>query len=101
MPIYAYRCASCGFQKDFLQKVSDPRLTVCTECGKETFNKQLTAAGFLLKGSGWYQTDFKGGSKSGDSDSKGDSKDSGGGDDKGGKPLQSAHSCAGGACACN
>jgi putative FmdB family regulatory protein len=102
MPIYAYRCASCGFQKDFLQKVSDPRLTVCPECGKESFNKQLTAAGFLLKGSGWYATDFKGGAKPG-GDSKesggGDSKDSGGSDDKGGKPLQSAHSCVG-ACAC-
>src|SRR4051812_43082405 len=56
MPIYAYRCATCGFQKDFLQKLSDPKITVCPECGKETFNKQLTAAGFLLKGSGWYAT---------------------------------------------
>jgi putative FmdB family regulatory protein len=59
MPIYEYRCASCGFEKDFLQKVSDPILTDCPECGKATFEKQLTAAGFQLKGSGWYATDFK------------------------------------------
>jgi putative FmdB family regulatory protein len=59
MPIYEYRCASCGFEKDFLQKVSDPVLTDCPECGKATFEKQLTAAGFQLKGNGWYATDFK------------------------------------------
>lgn len=59
MPIYEYRCSDCGFQKEFLQKVSDPRLTTCTSCGKETFEKMLTAAGFQLKGSGWYATDFK------------------------------------------
>jgi putative FmdB family regulatory protein len=103
MPIYEYRCASCGFQKEFLQKVSDPQLSVCPDCGKESFNKMLTAAAFSLKGSGWYATDFKNGSKSGDSksDSKGDSKpDSGGDSDKGTKSLQTAHSCAGGACAC-
>jgi putative FmdB family regulatory protein len=63
MPIYEYRCSACGFQNDYLQKVSDPVLTVCPECHKETFTKQLTAAGFQLKGSGWYATDFKGGAK--------------------------------------
>jgi putative FmdB family regulatory protein len=61
MPIYAYRCEACGFAKDVLQKISDPQLTVCLSCGKETFKKQLTAAGFQLKGTGWYQTDFRGG----------------------------------------
>ena len=61
MPIYAYRCEACGFAKDVLQKMSDPQLTLCPECGKETFKKQLTAAGFQLKGSGWYVTDFRGG----------------------------------------
>ena len=61
MPIYAYKCASCGHAKDVLQKMSDPQLTVCPACGAATFNKQLTAAGFQLKGSGWYATDFKGG----------------------------------------
>lgn len=59
MPIYAYRCSSCGFEKDHLQKLSDPVLTQCPECGKESYEKQLTAAGFQLKGNGWYQTDFK------------------------------------------
>jgi putative FmdB family regulatory protein len=59
MPIYEYRCSSCGHQQEFLQKVSDTPLTVCTQCGKETFSKMLTAAGFQLKGSGWYATDFK------------------------------------------
>ncbi len=61
MPIYEYRCNLCGFQKEFLQKISDAPLTSCPECGKETFDKMLTAAGFHLKGSGWYATDFKGG----------------------------------------
>lgn len=64
MPIYEYRCASCAFQKEYLQKVSDPVLSDCPECGKPTFNKMLTAAGFQLKGSGWYATDFKNGAAS-------------------------------------
>ena len=61
MPIYAYRCTSCGHAKDVLQKMSDPVLTVCPACGASTFAKQVTAAGFQLKGSGWYVTDFRGG----------------------------------------
>lgn len=61
MPIYAYRCTQCGFAQDVLQKMSDAPLTHCPECKTENFAKQLTAAGFQLKGSGWYQTDFKGG----------------------------------------
>jgi putative FmdB family regulatory protein len=61
MPIYAYRCDSCGHAKDVLQKISDPLLTVCPACGAEQFKKQVTAAGFQLKGSGWYVTDFRGG----------------------------------------
>lgn len=60
MPIYAYRCSACGHTKDVLQKISDPVLSTCPACGAETFTKQLTAAGFQLKGSGWYVTDFKG-----------------------------------------
>ena len=63
MPIYAYRCSSCGCQKDVMQKMSDAPLSNCPECGKETFSKQLTAAGFQLKGNGYYVTDFKGGAK--------------------------------------
>jgi putative FmdB family regulatory protein len=60
MPLYEYKCSSCGHQQEFLQKWSDAPMTVCTACGKETFSKMLTAAGFQLKGSGWYATDFKG-----------------------------------------
>jgi putative FmdB family regulatory protein len=63
MPIYAYRCSSCDCQKDVMQKMSDAPLSTCPECGKETFVKQLTAAGFQLKGSGYYATDFKNGSQ--------------------------------------
>jgi putative FmdB family regulatory protein len=75
MPIYAYKCESCGHAKDVLQKMSDAPLSVCPECGAATFKKQLTAAGFQLKGSGWYVTDFRGGdngskpAKPGDGDS--------------------------------
>jgi len=59
MPIYEYRCSECGFQEEYLQKVSEPPMTVCPSCGKATFQKLLTAAGFQLKGSGWYATDFR------------------------------------------
>ena len=61
MPIYAYRCNACGFEKDHLQKLSDPLLSTCPECGAASYAKQVTAAGFQLKGNGWYATDFKGG----------------------------------------
>jgi len=60
MPIYAYKCSACGHAKDVLQKISDAPLSVCPECGESTFSKQVTAAGFQLKGSGWYVTDFRG-----------------------------------------
>jgi putative FmdB family regulatory protein len=59
MPIYEYRCSECGFQNEYLQKVSEPPLSVCPSCGKATFQKLLSAAGFQLKGSGWYATDFR------------------------------------------
>jgi len=80
MPIYEYRCTECGFQDEYLQKVSEPPLTQCPSCGRPTFSKLLSAAGFQLKGSGWYATDFKGGGKPAESkpeakaESKGDSK---------------------------
>jgi len=61
MPIYAYKCSDCGYEQDVMQKMSDAPLTECPQCGKTSFTKQLTAAGFALKGSGWYATDFKGG----------------------------------------
>lgn len=62
MPIYAYKCGSCGHAKDVLQKMSDAPLTDCPACSAQTFSKQLTAPGFQLKGNGWYATDFKGSS---------------------------------------
>jgi putative FmdB family regulatory protein len=79
MPIYAYKCFSCGHEKDVLQKVSDAPLTDCPACGAAAFAKQITAAGFQLKGSGWYATDFRNGSgkpsgKPADSKGEGDSK---------------------------
>ena|SRR5437868_12185018 len=63
MPIYEYRCAACGHQDEHLQKVSDAPLTKCPACGKAKYQKQLSAAGFQLKGTGWYATDFKGSAK--------------------------------------
>ena len=104
MPIYEYRCASCGHQQEFLQKVSDAPHTTCPKCGKPSLSKMLSAAGFQLKGSGWYATDFKGGSskpaaKSGEAAS-GDAKT------VGDKPSESkseekkaAPSCGAGGCA--
>jgi putative FmdB family regulatory protein len=77
MPIYAYKCGSCGHAKDVLQKISDPQLTVCPACGAEAFTKQVTAAGFQLKGSGWYVSDFRGGNGGScppATDAKGDDK---------------------------
>jgi len=78
MPIYAYRCSACGHAKDVLQKMSDPVLSTCPACGAETFTKQVTAAGFQLKGSGWYATDFKGSGAAPVADAKGKSEGSDG-----------------------
>ena len=76
MPIYEYRCSDCGFQKEYLLKVSEPLMSVCPSCNKATFGKMLTAAGFQLKGSGWYATDFKSAPKAkpADADAKPDAK---------------------------
>lgn len=74
MPIYEYRCADCGQQKEFLQKVSDAPIAACPSCGSANFSKMLSAAGFQLKGSGWYATDFKGGSKPASKESASESK---------------------------
>jgi putative FmdB family regulatory protein len=60
MPIYEYQCAACGHELEKLQKISDPPLTECPACGKATLQKRVSAAGFRLKGGGWYETDFKG-----------------------------------------
>jgi len=63
MPIYEYECKECGHQLEAIQKISDAPLTACPECGKDSLQKQISAAGFRLKGGGWYETDFKKGSK--------------------------------------
>jgi len=63
MPIYEYRCGSCGFEKEYLQKVNDVPVAACPACGSNVFTKLISAAGFQLKGSGWYATDFKNGGK--------------------------------------
>jgi putative FmdB family regulatory protein len=87
MPIYEYRCGECGFQKEFLQRISDAQLTDCPQCGKPALNKLLSAAGFQLKGTGWYATDFKNNNKgkpaSGKDDAKATSADTGKGADAG------------------
>lgn len=99
MPIYAYRCEACGHAKDVLQKISDAPLTTCPACGAEAFAKQVTAAGFQLKGSGWYVTDFRGGSQAKDTAKPGaeaaksadaGTKASEGGGDKGGGSADSS-----------
>lgn len=93
MPIYAYKCESCGHQQDILQKVSDPLLTTCPACGQASFVKQITAAGFQLKGSGWYATDFRNnGSPPSAKDTKDAQKDSA---PAAGKPGPSDDSAAG------
>jgi putative FmdB family regulatory protein len=78
MPIYAYRCAACGHSRDVLQKLSDAPLTICSACGAEQFSKQVTAAGFQLKGSGWYATDFRNGNAGAGTPAKTDDGASGG-----------------------
>ncbi len=77
MPIYEYRCSNCGHQQEFLQKVSDTPHTRCTKCGQDTFLKMVTAAGFQLKGSGWYATDFKSGGSKPSAKSEGGKSESG------------------------
>src|SRR5690606_14652703 len=81
VPIYAYKCSACGHAQDVLQKMSDPVLTVCPECGASAYEKQVTAAGFQLKGSGWYVTDFRnnGGAKPASPDAAGSAPDKAGG----------------------
>ena len=87
MPIYAYRCAACGHAQDVLQKMSDPLLSVCPACSAASFEKQLTAAGFQLKGSGWYVTDFRNGNTGAAAKKDGDAKE---GDANDGKDLKDA-----------
>ncbi len=86
MPFYEYRCGTCGHEFEAMQKINDAPLTGCPECGKESLVKLISAVGFHLKGSGWYETDFKGGKKSSENDASGKSAES--------KP----HSCGSGNC---
>jgi putative FmdB family regulatory protein len=90
MPIYAYRCATCGHAQDVLQKISDPLLSVCPACGAATYVKQVTAAGFQLKGSGWYVTDFRGDKKPAAKSGDGAASEDGDKNDKGGDKAASA-----------
>ncbi|NYT67065.1 FmdB family zinc ribbon protein [Pusillimonas noertemannii] len=89
MPIYAYKCSACGHAQDVLQKMSDPVLTDCPECGQSTYAKQVTAAGFQLKGSGWYVTDFRDGGKKAGSSSSGESSSSSSASSSGPSPASS------------
>jgi putative FmdB family regulatory protein len=110
MPIYAYRCAACGHSRDVLQKLSDAPLVVCPACGVEQFAKQVTAAGFQLKGSGWYATDFRGGGtapadKKSDADGGSASAPAAGGDSApssgSGSTSAAGGTPCGGSCACH
>lgn len=102
MPIYAYRCAACGHSRDVLQKLSDAPLTVCPACGAEQFTKQITAAGFQLKGSGWYATDFRNGSgTSAPATAKAEGAASTPSSDSGAASSAAGGSPCGGSCACH
>lgn len=96
MPIYEYRCADCGHQQEYLQRMSDAPLTDCPQCGKRTFNKLVSAAGFQLKGGGWYVTDFK---NNGSKSKKGSEKSSE--DSKSGESKTEASSGTGACPACS
>ncbi len=97
MPIYAYKCDSCGFAKDVLQKISDAPLVQCPSCQAQTFKKQVTAAGFQLKGSGWYATDFKGGTSAAPASGENKSGDNKSGDSKSGDAKSGAAESGGSA----
>lgn len=97
MPIYAYRCDSCGARKDVLQKVSDAPLTSCPECGAESFHKELTAPAFQLKGSGWYVTDFRDNGKPKDKPAGAGSDSGASGGDAGGSSGSASSTSSGSA----
>jgi len=101
MPIYAYRCSACGHAKDVLQKLSDAPLTTCPACSAESFSKQVTAAGFQLKGSGWYATDFKGGSTAAPAAAAADSAAAPAEAPKAEASGGSSPTACGGSCACH
>ncbi len=94
MPIYEYRCEACDHELEAIQKMSDPALTQCPECKRESLKKVISAAAFRLKGKGWYETDFKSGSKK-------NIHDSGSSETKSGNSENKAAGCSGGACGCH
>jgi putative FmdB family regulatory protein len=96
MPIYEYKCESCGHELEAIQKFSDAALTDCPSCGKAALKKLISAAGFQLKGSGWYATDFRGGAKPKSSDSGSDSGSSGSG-----SSSPAGGGCGSGTCGCH
>ena len=98
MPIYEYRCTVCGYEKEYLQKLSDPVVTDCENCGRSTMAKLVSAAGFQLKGSGWYATDFKnnGSKPKASEESKADGAKADG--EKSSEPSKPAAECGAGAC---
>jgi putative FmdB family regulatory protein len=104
MPIYEYRCANCGFEKEYLQKLSDAAITDCPSCGQPKMSKLVSAAGFQLKGTGWYATDFKGNGKAPGAKKDAAKADTGGGgsgdsgDASGSKSEASPAACGAGAC---
>ncbi|HSB48018.1 MAG TPA: zinc ribbon domain-containing protein [Burkholderiales bacterium] len=104
MPIYEYRCGACGHEKEVLQRMSDKPLAKCPECGKRAFHKLVSAAGFQLKGTGWYATDFKNSgakkpaAKPGKSESKSESKSDKPSESSGKEPTKAAAACGAGAC---
>jgi len=101
MPIYEYQCGVCGHKLEAIQKLSDPVLVDCPVCGKPTLKKLLSAAGFQLKGSGWYATDFKGGDKKKDqSDSGSEPGKKGKSESDPGSGTKSGGGCGGGTCGC-
>lgn len=105
MPIYEYECAECGHRLEAIQKLSDAPLSDCPACGKVGLKRLISAAGFQLKGSGWYATDFKNSGKKKDSnkDSKSDSTSDQGSTSSGSDgaaPEKKAHGCGGGGCGC-
>ncbi|HTS54145.1 MAG TPA: zinc ribbon domain-containing protein [Burkholderiales bacterium] len=101
MPIYEYRCATCGFEKEYLQKLSDAPITHCESCGRPTMAKLVSAAGFQLKGSGWYATDFKnnGSRPKAKEESKTDGGAAAGDTGKTAGETKNAAECGAGACA--
>jgi len=101
MPIYEYRCEPCGFEKEYLQKVNDAPVAACPACGSEAYTKLISAAGFQLKGSGWYATDFKNkGSAPAKKESSSSSSSGEGKGESGSKDAAGGGSC-GGSCACH